>query len=95
MTNYESVFIVDGSLSKEATDQAVTLVKEQVAKAGGQIEKVQELGKRTLAYPIQKKHEGTYFLMLFKSAPSALVPLKQALEMAEPVLRSLVLKLDH
>lgn len=95
INSYESVFIVDGTLAREGQEQAVSLVKEQVAKLGGQVEKVQELGKRTLAYPVKKKREGTYFLMHFKGEPQAIARLRQAFALAEPILRTLIVKLER
>lgn len=94
LASYESVFIVDGSLDKEATDKAVHVVQEHVTKAGGHVEKLQELGKRTLAYPIHKKREGTYYLMQFTSPAAAIASFRQVLALAEPILRFVVLKLE-
>ena len=69
---YESMAILDPGLTKEEADKLVDRYVEVVKAGGGEVSKVERMGKRKLAYPMRKHSEGSYVLMVFNS-PSAVV----------------------
>ena len=66
MTNYEVMFIIDPTLEDEQKDTTVETVKGIIA-TEGEVGNVDVWGMRKLAYPIQKKAEGYYVVIEFKS----------------------------
>ena len=86
--NYEVVFIIDPSLTEEATAAVVTKFKE-MTEARGTINEVEEWGKRHLAYPINDLTEGYYVLMNFETNPAFPAELERVMKITEGVLRCL------
>ena len=64
MNKYESVIIINPSLDEEAVKMAVQKYSDLINK-DGQVEKVEELGKRKLAYEIKKNKEAYYVVINF------------------------------
>ena len=86
---YETIFVVDSTLTDEATAAIVEKFKtlvEQNATLG----EVNEWGKRRLAYPINHKNEGYYVLMTFTSEPSFPKELDRVLRITDGIMRSLI-----
>lgn len=90
MNNYELMVIIHPDLDEEATNQALEKIKDWIAKLGGKIEKIDNWGKRRLAYEIQKQNEGVYFLHYVSMPPSAVVDMEKNLRILEPVMRFLI-----
>jgi len=94
MRDYEVVFIVNPDLDETAFKELTERVSSWITDAGGTVSKVDFWGKRTLAYPIRKKHEGQYVLIESNMAPSFCVSLERNLRLAEPVMRFLITQKD-
>ena len=86
--NYEVLYIIDPSLTEEATAAVVTKFKE-MTEARGTINEVDEWGKRRLAYPINDLNEGYYVLMNFETKPEFPAELERVMKITEGVLRCL------
>jgi small subunit ribosomal protein S6 len=92
MRAYETLFVLKPDLEKEAIEELVGKVKS-VIEATGTIDKVDEWGKRKLAYEIDKKYqEGYYVLVDFKSENSVLDALDHLYKINEEFIRSIVIK---
>lgn len=92
MRVYETLFVLKPDLEKEAIEELVGKVKA-VIEAAGEIVKVDEWGKRKLAYEIDKKYqEGFYVLVDFKSDNSVLDALDHLYKINEQFIRSIVIK---
>jgi small subunit ribosomal protein S6 len=72
MKKYEFVFVVKPDLSSPKIKKTLTDLKKEIEKAGGKIEKENDWGQKTLAYPIGKYQQGGYFLwqLSFDQNPS-------------------------
>ena len=92
---YEVVFIMNPVLSEEQMMDTVTKFKN-ILSAGGGSEIVHEnnWGLRKLAYPIQKKNTGFYYLVEFKAQGDLIGKLETEFKRDERVLRFLTVKLD-
>ena len=73
MNQYEVMYVVDAALEDSARSELINRFNELVVKNGGEVERVDEWGKRRLAYAINYKTEGYYVLMSIK-APAAASP---------------------
>ena len=65
MNNYETVFIVTPVLSDAQVEEVRDKFQGVITENGGQLVNVESWGLKKLAYPIQKKTSGFYFLMEF------------------------------
>jgi small subunit ribosomal protein S6 len=93
MRDYELVLIVHPDLDEAAVNETLDKVKGWINEADGQVVKTDLWGKRRLAYPVRKQHEGQYVLIELKAKPTFTAPLERNLRFLEPVLRfSLIFK---
>ena len=92
MRHYEIVFIVHPDQS-EQVPAMVERYKALVATYGGQIHRLEDWGRRQLAYPIQKLHKAHYVLMNIECNNEALVELEHGFKFNDAVLRHLTIKM--
>ena len=92
MLQYELTLILNPGLEKEALDKLLVKVKKTISDSSGKVEKVDEWGKRPLAYPIKKQKEGVYFLVSFEIAPDKVKDLEGKIKAEENLLRHLLIK---
>ena len=88
---YETIFVVDATLEEEAIAGIVEKFKTLISKAG-EIESVDEWGKRRLAYPIDYKTEGYYVLVNYKAETSFVAELERNFNISEDIMRSMTVK---
>lgn len=92
--HYETVFIMNPVLSdeqvKETAQKYTDLLKEQ----GGVVVFENNWGMRKLAYPIQKKSNGFYYLIEFKAPGDVIARLEVEFKRDERIMRFLTLSLD-
>ena len=66
MPRYETVFVLDPSLDEKAVPNEIKKVEDLIRDHKGEVLKIDKWGKKRFAYPIKKKHEGFYTLILFE-----------------------------
>ena len=92
--SYETVFILSTKLGEDETAAMIEKFKNLISK-NGELESVDEWGKRHLAYPIAKQTEGVYTLINFKSSPDFTAELDRIYKITDGVLRSLIIQKDE
>ncbi|HEX7128018.1 MAG TPA: 30S ribosomal protein S6 [Thermodesulfobacteriota bacterium] len=95
MTRYELVFIVHPDRSDEDARKVLDRVKDVVASQGGEVLKVEEWGKRKLAYEIKKQSKGTYFLVHYNGTGAVLNEVERTLRISDDVLKYLTVVVDE
>ena len=91
---YETVFIVTPVLSEAQTKEAVTKFKDLITSEGGSIVHEEEWGLRKLAYPIQKKNTGFYYLVEFEAAGTFVEKLETEYRRDERIIRFLTFRME-
>lgn len=91
MNSYETLFVVDATLSEEDVKATVEKFTALIAE-NGTIDSVDEWGKRKLAYPINDKNDGYYVLVNFKSEGEFPSELERLFGINEYILRSIVIR---
>jgi len=86
---YEILVIVDPRPTDDEVAALLTQVGEQAKSLGIEVDKVDNWGKRRLAYDIRKQREGTYAVFETKAEPSMVKELERQLRLNENVLRYL------
>ena len=69
MNKYESVVIIDPSVDEEKVKELSQRFTDLINK-DGKVEKVEELGKKRLAYEVKKNKEGYYVVLNFEANPT-------------------------
>ena len=93
MRHYEIVFIVHPDQS-EQVPAMVERYKALVTARAGRIHRLEDWGRRQMAYPIQKVHKAHYVLMNIECDNEALGELEHAFKFNDAVLRHLTIKMD-
>lgn len=94
MRHYEIVFMVHPDQSPQVAAM-VERYKSIVENDGGAVHRLEDWGRRQLAYPIQKVHKAHYVLMNIECGEAALEELEHAFRYNDAVLRSMVLRRDE
>lgn len=94
MNNYETVFIVTPVLSDQETKEVCDKFQGIITENGGQILNKEEWGLKKLAYPIQKKTTGFYFLIEYEGPGELVDILETRFRRDEKVIRFLTVKQD-
>ncbi len=94
LNHYETVFIATPVLSEAQMKEAVTKYKSAITDNGGEIVHEENWGLRKLAYPIQKKTTGFYYLIEFKAEGSLIDKLEIQYRRDERILRFLTFRMD-
>ena len=92
MRHYEIVFIVHPDQS-EQVPAMVERYKALDATHGGQVHRLEDWGRRQLAYPIQKLHKAHYVLMNIECSGEVLNELEHGFKFNDAVLRHLTIKM--
>ena len=94
MNQYETVFILTPVLSDEQTKETVAKFKKILTDKGAEIVNEEAWGLKKMAYAIDKKSTGLYFLMEFKAEPEVIKTLETGYRRDEKVIRFMTVKLD-
>ena len=89
MRHYEIVFIVHPDQS-EQVPAMVDRYRTMVTGQGGRIHRLEDWGRRQLAYPIAKMHKAHYVLMNIECGNATLTELEHAFKFNDAVLRHLI-----
>ena len=94
MNHYETVFILTPVLSEKQTKEAVDKFKKSLKDSSAKINNQESWVLKKLAYPIQKKSTGVYFLIEFQGEGDAVKNFELELKRDERVMRFLTMKMD-
>lgn len=94
MRHYEVVFLVHPDQS-EQVPAMIERYKQSIEKDGGKIHRLEDWGRRQLAYPINKVHKAHYILMNIEASHDAVEELNTNFRYNDAVLRNMVLLRDE
>jgi small subunit ribosomal protein S6 len=87
MRKYETIFILDPDLEDEQALSVIEKVKGIITQTKGEILKVEDWGKRKLAYEVKKKPKGHYILIHFLGSPALLSELERNFRVIDAVIK--------
>jgi small subunit ribosomal protein S6 len=87
---YECLFIINPDAASERFDQVKTAIRQDIERYQGVIEKIDELGQKTLSYAIKRCTEGFYYLVHFAVDPRAITEIRSRYRLNPDILRFLV-----
>jgi small subunit ribosomal protein S6 len=92
--DYELGFIISPEVSEEETRSILDRLGQIVAQHDGQVVKVNQWGRRRLAYPIERHRDGYYVFIDMILTPETVIELERTLKVSEIVLRYMLTKRD-
>ena len=90
---YEGLFLFDANKFARDHDALPGEVQKMIEEDGGEVLVSRLWEERRLAYPIKNQRKGAYWLMYFKTNSQNITPLNRKCELADGILRQLVLKI--
>lgn len=95
MKRYETIYIVNPNLDADSIKEVITKFSEQIKKLKGYIVKVNEWGKRRLAYEVKQFDKGYYVMLDFCGLPGVVKDLERGLKLDDRVLQYLTVKVGE
>jgi len=92
---YELMFIVRPDMTDEDLDKLISTLQSVVPANGGNVVKVEKMGKRRLAYAVRRFYDGIYVLMIVEGGGPAIHELERRLRVTEPVIKFLTVRVDE
>ena len=94
MNKYESVIIINTSVEEEGIKSLITKFSDLI-NSEGSVEKVTEIGRKKLAYEIQKNKEGYYIVFNFEAKPELIAELERQYRITDSVIKFIVVKIEE
>ncbi|XOV80566.1 MAG: 30S ribosomal protein S6 [Aestuariibacter sp.] len=91
MRHYEIVFMVHPDQSEQVPGM-IERYTGILSKDGGQIHRLEDWGRRQLAYPIEKLHKAHYVLINAEATPEAVEELETAFRFNDVILRNMIMR---
>jgi small subunit ribosomal protein S6 len=92
VTDYEILLLLDPELAEEKQAEAVDRLRGLIEQGGGTFERHDPWGRRKLAYPIDKKEDGSYHLLTFSANAETLDEIGRVLKIDDAVMRHMATK---
>ncbi|KGQ59218.1 30S ribosomal protein S6 [Gallibacterium anatis] len=94
MRHYEIVFMVHPDQSEQVPGM-IERYTGSVKEAGGQIHRLEDWGRRQLAYPINKLHKAHYVLMNVEAPQGVIDELETTFRYNDAILRNVIIRTKH
>ncbi len=96
MRTYELTFVVRSDIAEDAVSTTIENVQQWVtADEGNEVLRVDQWGRRKLAYPINDQREGHYILLEVTLEPESIPELERSLKLSDEILRYLLIRGDE
>jgi len=95
MKRYETIYIINPNLDADSIKEVITKFSEQIKKLKGYIVKVNEWGKRRLAYEVKRSDKGYYVMLDFCGLPGVVKELERGLKLDDQILKYLTVKVGE
>lgn len=92
---YEVMYIVDPETPTDRLTKLNTAVGKLIEKEGGTVVRMDDGGKRTLAYPIKKKTEGYYILFEIEGSGQEIAELERRMRVNDMIIRYITVRVDE
>ncbi len=94
MNKYESVIIINTNITEENRKKVIDKITDLI-NLKGKVEKVEELGKKKLAYEIKNNTDGYYVLFYFESESEFIIELERVYRITDEILKFIVVRKDE
>ena len=94
MTKYEIMFIVKSTMEEDAIKKTSEDVQKLINIKPSKVIEFKEMGRKKLAYPINKEVSGYYFVMTVEATHDTIKEFDRKVSINEKILRHLIIKLE-
>ena len=94
MNKYESVIIVNPNVDEEGI-KALEKKFTDIINNDGKLEKIDNLGKRKLAYEVKTNNEGIYLVLTFEANAELIEELQRNYRITDEVIKFIVIKIEE
>ena len=94
MNKYESVVIINPEVDEEGVKALENTFTDMINK-NGKVSKVDELGKKKLAYTVKKCTEGNYVVFNFEATPALIAELERNYSITDEIIKFMVIKVEE
>lgn len=91
---YEVMFIVDSTTADDDVTRLVDGLRQIIVDQGGTVTRNEDMGQRTLAYPINRKSEGRYILFEVEGSGREIAELERRMRVNDQVIRYITVRVD-
>ena len=95
MRNYEIMFIVNPNVAEDELDKINSQIEAVITSGGGQIQKIEKMGRRKLAYDIDRNREGQYVLFAIGANGDIVKECERRLRVIDAVIRYITVRVDN
>jgi small subunit ribosomal protein S6 len=95
MRTYEIMFIVNPNAPEEEVDKINSQVEGIITSGGGTVEKIEKMGKRRLAYEVDKHREGYYVLFVIAANGDIVKECERRLRVIDAVIKYITVRTDE
>jgi small subunit ribosomal protein S6 len=92
---YEGMYILSATLSEEARKKAVEKICASITDEKGEVHKIFEQGRHKLAYEIDKRREGYYYVIYFSAQSNGIAQKWRDYHLNEDLIRFTTLRASH
>jgi small subunit ribosomal protein S6 len=92
---YEVMYIIDPETPADRITKLNTAVGNLIEKEGGTVVRMDDIGRRTLAYPIEKKSEGHYVLFEIEGSGQEIAELERRMRVNDMIIRYMTVRVDE
>ena len=94
MNKYESVIIINPNVDEDNLKKLEKTFTDMINK-DGKVEKVEDLGKKKLAYKVKKNDEGIYVVFYFEANPALIAELERNYRITDEIIKFIVIRVDE
>jgi small subunit ribosomal protein S6 len=94
MNKYESVIIINPNVDEDRL-KAIEKTFTDLINKNGNVTKVDELGKKKLAYEVKKNTEGIYVTFYFEADPTLITELERNYRISDDVIKFIVIRVEE
>jgi small subunit ribosomal protein S6 len=91
---YEGMYILSATLSDDARQKALEKITSGIVERTGEVHKIFEQGRRKLAYEIDGRREGYYYILYFSAPSNAMAEMWKDYHLNEDLIRFLTLRAE-
>jgi len=92
---YEVMFIIDAGASDEDVTRLSDGFQQIITDQGGTVTKNENMGRRSLAYPIERKNEGIYVLFEIEGTGREIAELERRMRVNDQIIRYITVRVDE
>ena len=93
MNKYESVIIIGQEVTEDGIKALISKVTDLINNEG-KVEKVEEIGRKKLAYEIGKNTEGYYVVFNFEAKPELIAELERNYRITDDIIKFITIRLE-